>query len=99
MTKPVEQYVAPIRHPFPLPSPVLIVTGGREVLCQEHRELAEVFKKMQQNLSSVAFFVEENVPHDVLMVGWLLNFLKEARRCSEVAGEFVKGLPSVTMEA
>jgi acetyl esterase/lipase len=99
VTKPVEQYVAPIRHPFPLPSPVLIVTGGREVLCQEHRELAEVFKKIPQNLSSVALFVEENVPHDVLMVGWLLNFRKEARRCSEVAGEFVKGLPSVTMEA
>lgn len=93
ITESVEQYVAPIRHPFPLPSPVLIVTGGREVLCQEHRELAHVFRKLPQNMFSVEIFVEENVPHDVLMVGWLLNFRKEARRCSERAGEFVRGLP------
>jgi acetyl esterase/lipase len=93
ITESVEQYVAPIRHPFSLPSPVLIVTGGREVLCQEHRELAHVFRKMPQNESSVELFVEENVPHDVLMVGWLMNFRKEARRCSERAGEFVRGLP------
>lgn len=99
VTEPVEQYVAPIRHPFPLPSPVLIVTGGREVLCQEHRELAKVFRKIPQNMSSVALFVEDNVPHDVLMVGWLMNFREEARRCSERAGEFVRGLQSVTTKA
>ncbi|KAJ5312980.1 hypothetical protein PENANT_c018G02601 [Penicillium antarcticum] len=99
VTEPVEEYVAPIRHPFHLPSPVLIITGGREVLCQEHQELAEAFRAIPQNKSSVALFVEENVPHDVLMVGWLMGFRTEARRCSERAGEFVRGLQSVTTNA
>ncbi|KAJ5620600.1 hypothetical protein N7510_004584 [Penicillium lagena] len=92
ITESVEQYVAPILHPFCLPSPVLIVSGGREVLCQEHQELANAFRKLPQNTSSVEFFVEENVPHDVLMIGWLMGFRNEARRCSERAGEFVRGL-------
>lgn len=95
ITESVEQYVAPIRHPFALPSPVLIVTGGREALCQEHQELARVFKSMPHNRFSVELFVVENVPHDVLMVGWLMNFRKEARQCSEKAGEFVRGLQSL----
>jgi acetyl esterase/lipase len=92
ITEPIEQFVAPIRHPFPLPSPVLIVTGGREVLCQAHQELAYAFGKLPQNASSVELFVEENVPHDVLMVGWIMNFREEARRCSERAGAFMTGV-------
>lgn len=84
--------MASIRHPFPLPSPVLIVTGDREVLYQEHQELVHVFRKLPQNMSSIDLYVEENVPHAVLMIGWLLNFRKEARRCSEKAGDFVRGL-------
>lgn len=92
ITELVEQYVAPIRHPFPLPSPVLIVTGAREVLCQEHQELAHVFRKLPQNTSSIELHVEENVPHDVLMIGWLMGFRKEAGRCSEKAGDFTRAL-------
>lgn len=90
ITDSVEQYVAPIRHPFPLPSPVLIVTGAREVLCQEHQELVHVFRKLPQNASHIELHVEGNVPHDVLMIGWLLGFQEEARRCSEKAGEFTR---------
>lgn len=98
ITGSVEQYVAPIRHPFPLPSSVLIVTGGREVLSQNHRQLAEVYRMLPQDRCSVELFVEENVPHDVLMVGWLLGFRKEARRCSEKAGDFLKGLQSLSRD-
>jgi hypothetical protein len=71
---------------------MLIVIGGREVLCQAHQELVYAFGKLPQNASSVELFVEENVPHDVLMVGWIMNFRKEARRCSERAGTFVTGV-------
>jgi Esterase/lipase len=99
ITESVEQYVAPIRHPFILPSPVLIVSGGREVLCPDHRELTKVFGEVPQNSGSVELYVEESVPHDVLMVGWIFGFRKEARRCSEKAGEFVRGLHSFTKEA
>ncbi|KAJ5986939.1 hypothetical protein N7451_011304 [Penicillium sp. IBT 35674x] len=90
MTELLEQYVTPIRHPFALPSPVLIVTGGQEVLCQDHRDLVYAFQQLPQNKSAIKLYVEESVPHDVLMIGWLMNFRQEARRCSEKAGEFLR---------
>ncbi|KAJ5594225.1 uncharacterized protein N7459_000433 [Penicillium hispanicum] len=93
ITEEVEKYVTPIRYPFPLPSPILIVAGGGEVLCQEHRDLAEVFRNVPQNESAVEIFVEDQVPHDILMIAWIMGFRKEARHCAEVAGEFVKRLP------
>lgn len=99
ITKPIEEYVVPIRHPFSLPSPVLIVTGGREVLSQGHRELADVFMKLPQNESLVEFFSEDNVPHDVLMIGWIMNFRKEARECCMKAGDFLHRLQGDSKEA
>lgn len=88
ITELVEQYVAPLWHPFVVPSPVLIETGGREVLLQNHEQLASTFQHLPQNEERVELFVEESVPHDVLMVGWIMGFREEARRCAITAGEF-----------
>ncbi|KAJ5377629.1 uncharacterized protein N7496_005038 [Penicillium cataractarum] len=92
ITKAVEEHVAPIKHPFTLPSPMLVVTGGKEVLCQEHREFAQIFKALPQNESLVDFFVSETTPHDLFMIGWIMGFEKEARECAEKVGEFVNRL-------
>lgn len=92
ITTAVEEHVAPIKHPFALPSPMLVVTGGKEVLYQEHREFAQIFKALPQNELMVDFFVSETTPHDVFMIGWIMGFKKEARECAEKAGEFVKRL-------
>ncbi|KAJ5162112.1 hypothetical protein N7492_007504 [Penicillium capsulatum] len=89
ITKAIEPYGAPIKHPFPLPSPVLIISGGQEVLFQEHREITKRFLRIPQNVPLVKLYVEETVPHDLLMIGWVFNFRKEARRCCMKAGEFL----------
>jgi acetyl esterase/lipase len=92
ITKAIEEQVAPIKHPFALPSPMLVVTGGKEVLCEEHREFAQIFQGFSQNTSLVDFFVSETTPHDVFMIGWIMGFKKEARECAERAEEFVTKL-------
>lgn len=92
LTTPVEEYVAPIKHPFLLPSPIFIVSGGREVLFEEHLRLSQVFQSIPENMSSVKFYMEDKVPHDVLMIGWIMNFREEARLCALQAGEFVRHL-------
>ncbi|KXG47755.1 Alpha/beta hydrolase fold-3 [Penicillium griseofulvum] len=82
-------YLAPIWYPFVLPSPVLIVSGGREVMCQEHDRLARHLSKMQQNEGRVEYFVQDLMPHDIMMVAWILNFRKEADQCAVMAGTFL----------
>lgn len=90
VTENVEKYVAPLWHPFTVPSPVLVVTGRREVLAPEHIKLAQKLQDMTKDDNSrVKLFVEDKVPHDVLMVGWILGFREEARQCALRAGEFV----------
>lgn len=90
ITEHVERYVAPLWHPFTVPSPVLVVTGGREVLAPEHIKMAQSLQNMTKDDNSrVELFVENKVPHDVLMVGWILGFREEAKRCASRAGEFV----------
>lgn len=99
ITELVEEYMVPLQHPFPLPSPMLVVSGGQEVLCQEHRDLTEALLEVPQNESAVKLYVEENVPHDILMVGWIMNFREETRRCCIKAGEFLEHLREETEKA
>ncbi|PYI28981.1 alpha/beta-hydrolase [Aspergillus indologenus CBS 114.80] len=90
ITETVERYVAPIHHPFLLPSPVLIITGGREVLFPDHQELVRRFQESARNESQIELVVEEKVPHDVLMIGWIMKFQQEAEACARQAGDFVR---------
>lgn len=83
-----EEYLTPIRHPFVLPAPMFLATGEREVLCEEHKELARVFATIPENQHSVDLFVMDRVPHDVFMTGWILGYKEEARECAVKAGEF-----------
>ncbi|CAI7592701.1 unnamed protein product [Penicillium glandicola] len=91
-------YLAPIWHPFILPSPVLIVSGGREVMCLEHDRLARHLGKMRQNEGRVEYFVQDLLPHDVLMVAWILNFRKEADQCAVKAGTFLSRMQVISEE-
>ncbi|KAJ5703901.1 alpha/beta-hydrolase [Penicillium malachiteum] len=65
----VEEYLTPLNDPFSLPSTVLFVVGGREVLVQDVQDLANIFAMLPGNEASVEFYKEELVPHDVLMIG------------------------------
>lgn len=85
----MEPYLAPIWHPFVLPSSVLVVSGGREVMCQEHDRLVRHLAKLPQNEHRVEFFVQDIIPHDILMVAWILDFKKDADQCAVKAGTFL----------
>ncbi|KAJ5558844.1 Alpha/beta hydrolase fold-3 [Penicillium sp. DV-2018c] len=89
ITEDYEPYLAPIWHPFPLPSPLLIVSGGKEVMCQEHDRMTRHLGKMQQNEDRVEYFMQDHVPHDIIMVAWLLGFREEAEQCAIKAGTFL----------
>lgn len=86
----IEKYVVPLRHPFTLPSPVLVVTGSNEVLFDEQKALATCFQGFSGNEKAVQLVVSEGTPHDVLMIAWLLGFRKEAKECAQRAGSFIK---------
>ena len=92
ITKHIEQYVSPILHPFIVPSPLIIITGDREVLFKDHEKLARDFKGLAQNKVPIELYVAKGVPHDVLMIAWMMDFKKEARECAIKAGEFVNRL-------
>jgi acetyl esterase/lipase len=98
LNRAVEPYLAPIWHPFTLPCPVLIVSGGREVMCQEHERLARHLQKLPQNEGRVEYFVQDISPHDVMMVAWIMNFKKEAAQCAEHAGCFLTKLQAMSDE-
>ncbi|KAJ5469640.1 hypothetical protein N7539_009258 [Penicillium diatomitis] len=90
ITKSVEEQIAPIKHPFSLPAPILVVTGGKEVLCEENRAFAQTYKSFGHNEAMVDLYVSEPTPHDLFMIGWIMGFQKEARECAEVAGTFIR---------
>ncbi|KAJ6139232.1 hypothetical protein N7471_005718 [Penicillium samsonianum] len=96
ITSEFEPYLAPLWHPFVLPSPALIVSGGREVMNQEHDRLARIFGEMQQNEGRVEYFVQDHLPHDILMVAWILNFRKEAHMCAVKAGVFLTRMQAMS---
>ncbi|PYH94283.1 hypothetical protein BO71DRAFT_398959 [Aspergillus ellipticus CBS 707.79] len=56
---------------------------------RERLQLAWVYREVEGNESQVEFFVEEKVPHDVLMIGWIMGFKDEARPCVIRAEEFL----------
>jgi acetyl esterase/lipase len=92
ITGPIEEQVVPLRHPFILPSPLLIVTGGREILLQQHLQLAQGFLKIPENMDCVELYKEDGVPHDVLAIGGIANFRHQALRCARNAGDFLRNL-------
>jgi acetyl esterase/lipase len=93
ITEEIEGYMAPILHPFSLPTPTLIITGGQEVLFQEHEEPVKRFREIAKDGTHIGLFVEDKVPHDVLMVAWFLDFQQEARRCASQAADFSTRVP------
>ncbi|KAH8432799.1 alpha/beta hydrolase [Aspergillus melleus] len=94
ITEERERYLAPLKWPFRVPCPVLVGTGNREVLYREHVRLAEMLREqgVGDRDPPVEIVVAEKVPHDVFMIGWIMDFKEEARDCARRAEEFVNGI-------
>jgi acetyl esterase/lipase len=66
--------------------PIWVNTGSAEMLFFDDKEWAE---KMKGAGNDVTLMIEENVPHDILLVGDLLGFASEATNSAKKAGEWI----------
>ena len=79
-------YVSHKNRTFKTPVPLFVNTGSGEILYFDDCEWAENMKKVGND---VTLDVEKHVPHDVLLLGNLLGFDKEATACAKRAGEWL----------
>lgn len=84
-----QPYVSHKNRPFRTKVPLWVNTGGGEVLYYDN---VEWYEKMKSRGNNVTLYVEEKVPHDVLLVGGTLGFNQEAANSAKQAGEWVRGL-------
>jgi acetyl esterase/lipase len=68
--------------------PLWVHTGSAELLFFDDKEWAE---KMKEAGNDVTLVIEKNVPHDILLVGDVLGFAKEATDSAKKAGEWIRG--------
>ncbi|KAI6749388.1 hypothetical protein HG530_015227 [Fusarium avenaceum] len=82
-----DPYLSPVRSPFHIGVPVWVQTSGKEVFYDDNVRFVKAFREMGTN---VDFYVEEDAPHDIIMMGARIGFVEEAKRCAVKAGEFLK---------
>ncbi|KIV98814.1 uncharacterized protein PV09_09428 [Verruconis gallopava] len=80
-------YITPIGHPFMTPVPIWVSTGRAEVLYDDNKAIAEQFEKLG---NKVSLHVIDNVPHDIILLGHILGFTREAAAAAKNAGEFLQ---------
>jgi acetyl esterase/lipase len=81
-------FISHLGNPFASKSPIFIQTGRAEVLYDDDAEIAKQFKSIKGN--KVELLVQQDVPHDIILVGGLLGFAKPAAESAKVAGEFLR---------
>ncbi|KAJ4377975.1 hypothetical protein N0V83_000805 [Neocucurbitaria cava] len=82
-----QPYVSHKNRPFRTKVPLWVNTGGGEVLYYDDKEW---FNMMKEADNDVTLDVEKHVPHDVLLIGNMLGFDKEATDCAKRAGEWLR---------
>ena len=80
-------YVSHKNQIFKTPVPIFVNTGSAEILYFDDCEWAG---KMGDAGNDVTLDIEKHVPHDVLLVGNILGFDKEATACAKRAGEWLE---------
>jgi acetyl esterase/lipase len=81
-------FISHLGSPFASKSPIFIQTGRAEVLYDDNTEIAKQFKTIESN--KVELLVKQNVPHDIILVGPIIGFTKDAADSAKVAGEFLR---------
>ncbi|KAL6172787.1 hypothetical protein ACJQWK_01934 [Exserohilum turcicum] len=82
-----QPYVCHKNSMFKTQVPIWINTGGAEILYFDDVEWAEQMKKAGNN---VELDIEDNVPHDIILLGNTLGFEKEAVGMAERVGKWIK---------
>lgn len=80
-------YVTHKTHPFQTPVPLFVNAGSAEIL---YFDVVEWAKTMKDAGNHVTLDVTKNAPHDVLLLGNILGFEKEAVGMAKIAGEWIR---------
>ena len=80
-------YASPTRYPFRAPCPLFIQTGGLEVLCADNKEFVKQMATIPGN--RVEIYIEDDAPHDIVLMGNVMGFEQEAKRCMAKAKAFM----------
>ena len=92
--EPTDAYFCPLRHPFPTRVPLWIMVGGAEVLYDSIVEFADQMRRIEGN--RVTLHEAPNAPHDIVLVGNVLGWAKEADASAQAAARFLEGPVSGT---
>ncbi|KIN06816.1 hypothetical protein OIDMADRAFT_108499 [Oidiodendron maius Zn] len=92
--KPSEASGITLEHPsicilgnaFATPTPLLFIAGGSEVLYDDILEMYEEFKVVKGN--KVGLEVVKEAVHDIILTGYCVRFINEARLAAKHADEF-----------
>ena len=79
-------YVSHKNQTFKTPVPLFVNTGSGEILYFDDCEWAQ---KMKEADNDVTLDIGKHLPHDVLLLGNILGFDKEAIACAKRAGEWL----------
>jgi acetyl esterase/lipase len=80
-------YVSQKNRTFESEVPMWVNTGSGEVL---YFDVVEWVEKMKEAGNDVTLDIEEHVPHDILLIGHILGFQKEADNMAKRAGAWMK---------
>jgi acetyl esterase/lipase len=80
-------WLSPLNNPFETKTPMFIQTGDAEVLYEDDVKIAGQFKEAG---NKVGLEVTPGVPHDIILVGVMIGFSKEAAEIAKKAGEFLR---------
>ncbi|KAF2434212.1 alpha/beta-hydrolase [Tothia fuscella] len=81
-------WLSPLNNPFATTTPIFIQTGRAEVLYDDDIKIADQFREIKGN--KVELLVTDNAPHDIILVGALIGFQKDAGSIAKSAGEFLR---------
>lgn len=82
-----QPYISQKNKPFKCDVPMWVNVGGSEIL---YFDVVEWAQKMKEAGNDVELDIDEHLPHDVLAVGNLLGFNKEAVDMAKRVGEWLK---------
>ena len=90
--KSIEPYSSPLQHPFSTQTPLWMMIGDTEVLYDTVVGFANRMRSIEGN--RVTLYEAPDAPHDILLVGHLLGWAKEADTAAQAAAKFLKGVVS-----
>ncbi|KAL9024809.1 MAG: hypothetical protein Q9196_006243 [Gyalolechia fulgens] len=86
---PADRYVSPLDHPFKCEGvPTWVQFGELEVLAHETVRFAERMRSIEGN--EVELHEDKGVPHDILLLGDVLGFGKEAEKMAAAMGAWLQ---------